>query len=312
MLEAPVKKRKGAAGDIEDLDSLEADDEEHDDSGDSDVSEAERSAASIEATSEEAAASGWKEKYSQSSQPNERMEWLAAFYRHLQKPSIVGGNMSPPEALEKTRNVHKMMEDIDTNYDDTTTTIDCILDHEKIWEWANNRIETVMAERTVQKYLLSLEKFVRFICLDCPSELRAKLSKASLLTVRSLTLSCPNWRRSIHKIAMDRRWEKMEEDPEYKYQVWGEALEKRRQAFDENILGLSNRTPMGTQPLRSKWDPEDEELLMTYFTFKPPKEVIRNVCETVEDLKELVQRKGFERCYEKVKSLYRQTRAVLG
>ena len=312
MLEPPVKKRKGAAGDIEDLDSLEADDEaddEDDDSGDNDFSEAESSAAAIEATSEETAASGWKEKYSQSSQPNERMEWLAAFYRHLQKPSIIGENLKPQEALEKTRNVHKMMEEIDGS----AITIDCLLDHEKIWEWANNRIETVMAERTVQKYLLSLEKFVRFINAKyCPAELRTKLSKASREAVSSLCSTCPNWRRSVCKIANERRWTMMKNNLEYKNQVWGEALEKRRQAFDENILGLSNRTPMGTQPLRSKWDREDEQLLMMYFSFKPPKEVIRNVCETVEDLKELVQRKGFERCYEKVKSLYRQTRAVLG
>lgn len=278
---------------------------EHDDDDDDEVQVEASAASDISSTSEAEVGGGWKNTYKRSPQPNTRMEYLSQYYQHLQ--TFFGGDYTEDEALYYTRCVHRMMDSIDA----TSTTIDCLLDKDAIWEWANARIETTMVGRTVQKYLLSLEKFYYFIVYERSSQL-PKLSKASLKLAREVHDKCPNWRRSTNKIAGERRWKKIEDDPESMEKVCEEAMRRRDHAFDENILGLRNPTPIGSQPLRSKWDRKDEQLLLRYFTFKPPKDVIRHACEEVDELQELVARKGFERTYEKVKTLYKRTRDLFG
>ena len=276
---------------------------EHDDYDDDETLEAE--ASDISSTSEEEVAGGWKDTYKKSSQPNSKMKYLSEFYKHLQ--TFFGGDYTEGEALEYTRCLHKLMEDIDC----TSTSIDGLFDPDKIWEWANARIETTMVGRTVQKYLLSLEKFCHFILHERSLQL-PKLRKASREMAQEVEITCPNWRKSVNKIAAERRWKKMEDDPEYMEKVCQEGLRRRADAFDENILGLRNPTPIGSRPLRSKWDRKDEKLLLRFFAFNPPKDVIRGVCEEVDELQELVARKGFDRVYEKVKTMYRRTRAIIG
>ena len=279
---------------------------EHDDDDDDDTLQAEASTTSdISSTNEAEVEGGWKNTYNQWPQPNTRMEYLSQYYQHLQ--TFFGGAYTEDEALEYTRCVHQMLDSIDA----TSTTIDCLLDAHTIWDWANARIETTMVGRTVQKYLLSLEKFCYFIVYERSPKL-PKLSKGSLTLAQGVHGKCPNWRRSTNKIAGERRWKKIEDDPESMEKVCEEAMRRRDHAFDENILGLRNRTPIGSQPLRSKWDRKDEQLLLRYFTFKPPKDVVRHACEEVDELQELVARKGFERTYEKVKTLYKRTRALIG
>ena len=266
---------------------------------------AEASAVSDMSSTTEVEVGGWKKTYKQSHPSNGRMRYLSEYFKHLQ--TFFGGNHTEDEALEFTRCLHKMMESIDY----TSTSIDGLLDREKIWEWANARIETTMVGRTVQKYLLSLEKFCYFIMHPRSTQL-PKLSKGSLKLAQEVHSTCPNWRRSVNRIATERRWKKMEDDPEYMEKVCEEGATRRADAFDENILGLHNPTPIGSRPLRSKWDRKDEKLLLRFFAFKPPKDVIRGVCEKVDELQELVAREGFDRVYEKVKTLYRRTRAIIG
>ena len=247
----------------------------------------------------------WKNIYKQPQPRNSRLKYLSEYYKHLQ--TFFGGNHTEDEALEFTRCLHKMMESIDC----TSTSIDGLLDRDKIWEWANARIETTMVGRTVQKYLLSLEKFCFFVM--CPRSTQLpKLREASRKLAQQVHSTCPNWRRSVNRIATERRWKKMEDDPEYMEKVCEEGARRRADAFDENIVGLHNLTPIGSRPLRSKWDRKDEQLLLRFFAFKPPKDVIRGVCEKVDELQELVAREGFDRVYEKVKTLYRRTRAIIG
>lgn len=279
---------------------------EHEDDDDDDTLQAEASAASdISSTSEVEVGCGWKNTYKRSPQPNSRMEYLSQYYQHLQ--TFFGGEYTENEALEFTRCLHRMMENIDC----TTSSIDGLLDPDKVWEWANARIETTMVGRTVQKYLLSLEKFCHFIVHERSPQL-PKLRKASLKLAQEVHNRCPTWRRSANRIAAERRWKKIKDDPEYMEKVWEEGRRRRADAFDENILGLRNPTPIGSRPLRSKWDRKDEKLLLRFFAFKPPKDIIRRVCEEVDELQELVARKGFDRVYEKVKTMYRRTRAIIG
>lgn len=276
---------------------------EHEDDDDDDTLQAEASA--ISSTSDEEVEGGWKNTSKLSPQANGRMAYLSKYYQHLQ--TFFGGNYTEDEALEYTRCLHKMMDNIDC----TTTSIDGLLDPDKIWEWADSRIETTMAGRTVQKYLLSLEKFCYFIVHERSPQL-PKLRKASLKLVQGVQIRCPNWRKSVNRIAAERRWKKMEDDPDYMEKVCEKGMRRRADALDENILGLRNPTPIGSRPLRSKWDRKDEKLLLRFFAFKPPKDVIRGVCEEVDELQELVARKGFDRVYEKVKTMYRRTRAIIG
>ena len=280
--------------------------EHENDDEDDDTLQAEASAASDTLSTDEVeVGGGWKNTYKKIPQPNRRMEFLSQYYQHLQ--TFLGGDYTENEALELTRCLHRMMENIDS----TTSSIDGLLDPDKIWEWANARIETTMVGRTVQKYLLSLEKFCLFILYERSPQL-PKLKKASRELAREVSNRCPTWRRSANKIAAERRWKKMEDDPEYMEKVLEEGMRRRADAFDENILGLRNPTPIGSRPLRSKWDRKDEELLLRFFAFKPPKDIIRGVCEEVDELQELVARNGFDRVYEKVKTLYRRTRAIIG
>lgn len=261
----------------------------------------------VSSTSEEEVKGSWKSTYNVegSTQPNMRMQHLSAYFKHLQ--TFFGGECTEDEALSHTRNVHKLLDSIGS----TSSSIECLLDKKTIWEWADARLERTMAARTVQKYLLSLEKFLFFIVHELPPQL-PKLSTSSSELAQNVMRRCPNWRRSLGKIGCERRWEKVKDNQESMQKLCEEASSRRRHAFDENILGLSNPTPMGSQPLRTKWDKKDEQVLLRFFTFKPPKHIIRNVCEEVEELQEIVSRKGFERVYEKVKTLYKQTRALLG
>ena len=271
---------------------------------DDDTLQAEASAASDISFSEVEVGCGWKDTYKRSQQPNSRMKYLSQYYQHLQ--TFFGGHYTEDEALEFTRCLHRMMDDIDC-----TSTIDGLLDPAKIWEWVNARLEITMVGRTVQKYLLSLEKFCLFIVYEASPQL-PKLAKASLKLAQDVHSRCPKWRRGANRLASERRWKKFEDDPEYKEKVCEKDTRRREEAFDENILGLRNPTPIDSRPLRSQWDQQDEKLLLQFFPFKPPKDIIRRVCEEVDELQELVSRKGFDRVYEKVKTMYRKTRAVIG
>lgn len=305
-VDEPPSKKQGVTDDSDDdddiVDNYENDDDDDYENNDS-TSEAEV-ASDISSPSKEEAGIGWKNIYKQPSdaQPNTRMAYLAEFYKCLQTIDL--GLCTTNEALEHTRCVHKIMDSIDAT--------DCLLvDSKTIWEWADARIGTTMAGRTVQKYLLSLEKFYLLItCCELPPHL-PKLSHASLVMARCARTSLPGFRTSAGKIAAERRWKSMKDNPEYMHQLHEENVRRHKHILNPNIIGLRNPTPMGTQPLRSKWDRKDEQLLVRYFTFKPPKDVIRHVCEEVEELRELVAKKGFERCYEKVKTLYRRNTAIL-
>ena len=271
---------------------------------DDDTLQAEASAASDISFSEVEVGCGWKDTYKRSQQPNSRMKYLSQYYQHLQ--TFFGGHYTEDEALEFTRCLHRMMDDIDC-----TSTIDGLLDPANIWEWVNGRLEITMVGRTVQKYLLSLEKFCLFISYEASPQL-PKLAKASLKLAQDVHSKCPKWRRAANRLASERRWKKFEDDPEYMEKVCEKDTRRREEAFDENILGLRNPTPIDSRPLRSQWDQQDEKLLLQFFAFKPPKDIIRRVCEEVDELQELVSRKGFDRVYEKVKTMYRKTRAVIG
>lgn len=108
-------------------------------------------------------------------------------------------------------------------------------------------------------------------------------------------------------------WKRKEDDAEAMTKFCEETLRRRRRhAIDENILGLCNPVSMGSQPLRTRWHKKDEEVLLQHFPFKPPKKVIRNVCDEHEELQEIVARNGFERVYEKVKTIYKRTRDLIG
>ncbi|KAJ7393973.1 hypothetical protein OS493_003644 [Desmophyllum pertusum] len=290
-VDEPPSKKQGVTDDSDDDDDIVDNYENDDDCENNDSSSEAEAASDISSPSKEAAGIGWKNIYKQPSQPNTRMAYLAEFYKRLQTIDL--GLCTAIEALEHTRHIHKLMDGIDASTcTSCSTTINCLLvDSKTIWEWADTRIGTTMAGRTVQKYLLSLEKFYLLItCCELPPHL-PKLSHASLVMARCARTSLPGFRTTAGKIAAERRWKSMKDNPEYMHQLHEENVRRHKHILDPNIIGLRNSTPMGTQPLRSKWDRKDEQLLVRYFTFKPPKDVIRHVCEEVEELRELVAKK---------------------
>lgn len=205
--EPPNKKSKEqGATDDEDSDYERNDDGYEDNDDDDDISNTETTAPPDTSIGEEEVEGGWKNTYKRSPQPNTRMAYLGEFFKHLQ--TFLGDNCLEDEAVSHTRKVHKMLESIEPQ-SSTSTTIECLLDNETIWEWANARIERTMAGRTVQKYLLSLEKFLFFISSHKLPPHLPKLSKASLKLAQEMSDVCPKWRRSTNKIAHDRRWKKL-------------------------------------------------------------------------------------------------------
>ena len=161
--------------------------------------------------------------------------------------------------------------------------------------------------RTIQKCLLSLEKFCCFIVYERSPQL-PKLAQASLkwhkrfiinATTgggvqteslqrgggRSLTTIFNTWRRYARKVC-----------------------EEELTHLTKTSSDFAIQRPLAHNP----WDRQDEKLLLRFFAFKPPKDIIRRVCEEVDELQELVARKGFDRVYEKVKTMYKRARALIG
>ena len=58
-------------------------------------------------------------------------------------------------------------------------------------------------------------------------------------------------------------------------------------------------------PRRKKWTQRDTKIVKKHFKNNPGRKAIRKKIEEVEELQELVEREGLERCLEKVKSLFK-------
>jgi len=279
-----------------------------DDDSDDDVngeSESEEPADNSDDDEEERDMTSWKEFYKRSSTADNRTGYLSEFYKYLQ--TLDGGLLSEDEALASTRQVHKMMEAMDSD----TNTIACLLNCKAVWEWVEPRIETELSGRTLQKYLLSLEKFYIFVShWHLPLHL-PRFSKKTKDLAERLKLFCPNWRRSAGKMAFEKRWKRLLDDPEYTAED-----DVRRRRLIRRILkpDLSHtmtssdegNEPTARWPRRKKWEKKDTELLRTHFKRNPGMKAIRRKMAEVEELEELMKREGLARCYEKVKSMYKK------
>ena len=253
----------------------------------------------------------WEEVYKRSVSEDTRIAYLSEFFKFLQ--TVDGGRFKENEALENTCHVHKMMEALESG----AHTIDCLLDRQNIWDWVEPRIETKLSARTLQKYLFSLEKFYDFIsCCRLPAYL-PQFSEKTKSVASILECVCPHWRRIVGQIASERRCKGLLVEP---VDSCTSFPSDARTSFTltQSVLGelsgsiqtSSNESKMQGSatmwPLRKRWRIEDVELLLTHFKRNPGKAAIRKKMTQDEELEELVKREGLNRCYEKVKSLYRE------
>ena len=240
-----------------------------------------------------------------------RIAYLSEFFKFLQ--TVNGGGFKEDEALENTCHVLKMMEALERG----GHTIDCLLDRLNIWDWVEPRIETKLSVRTLQKYLFSLEKFYNFIsCCRLPAYLPQFSEKTKGVASR-LACVCPHWRRIVGQIACERRCNPLLVDPVNPCSSFP-ADAGTSFTLTQSVLGehsrftetSSNESKMqgsaSMWPRRKKWRNEDVELLLTHFKRNPGKAAIRRKMRQDEQLEELVKREGLNRCYEKVKSLYKE------
>ena len=212
----PEKKSKMVDGDDDDIVVIE-DTDDHDDEDEEEEEEEEKE-------EEEDMVMSWKEFYKRPSNQDTptRTAYLSEYYKFVQ--TIHGGWVREDEALEHTRQVHRLMTTIDGDSD----SIDCLLDRERVWDWVLPRIETQLSGRQLQKYLLSLEKFYRFIKWHSNFPPHLKVSKKTKKLATNLEQLCPNWRRSIHKIAEEKRWKCLLANPVYIQQRVSEAARRAR------------------------------------------------------------------------------------
>ena len=86
-----------------------------------------------------------------------------------------------------------------------------------------------------------------------------------------------------------------------------EAVDSRSKTSE--WLDMSSETSSKQQRRRFLWAQEDEEEIMKEFmAFRtyPVKAVILDCFKTTPCLKEIADRNGYNRCYEKVKSLFKK------
>lgn len=282
--------------------------DEDDSDNDGDDNEGEEFADDV-GSEDEGDISSWKQLYTRSSSRDTRISYLAAFYKFLQ--SINGGWLDENEALANTRRLHKMVEAIDSRAD----TFDCLMDRKLVWEWVLPRIETELSGRTLQKYLLALEKFYRFVARCNRFPHLPQFSEETRDSAENLLSTSPDWRRSVQKIAAEKRWKRLLADPVYVKQMCHQAV-KRCAPISSATRSVSSapacsnennvQEPTSRWPSRKKWDKKDVKLLLAHFKKNPGRAAIRKKMERVAALRRLKNNEGLERCYEKVKSLYRK------
>lgn len=255
----------------------------------------------------------WKTFYERPSNEDTptRIAYLSEYFQFNQTP--FGGLLSEDEAISYTRQVHKMMEALDSDSD----TIDCLLDDERVWEWVHARIETEFSGRTLQKYLLSLENFCKFVSWgrDLPPHI-PRFKKETKSLAQSMAQSCKGFRSSVGKIAVEKRWKRLLVDPVF-VQRWAEEAVRKHQLIqrvlrldDSESVEASSSEPPRQEPTckwprRKKWTQSDTKIVKKHFKNNPGRKTIRKKIEEVEELQELVEREGLERCLEKVKSLFK-------
>ena len=81
----------------------------------------------------------------------------------------------------------------------------------------------------------------------------------------------------------------------------------------QTTTATSQRASVSAYPRRIRWNDDDTKLLCVKFeeTTRPGKAAIRKKFFQDEDLKKLMTTAGFERCYEKVKTIYRKREKTL-
>lgn len=253
----------------------------------------------------------WKEFYKRKVSEDTRIAYLSEFFKFLQ--TVDGGCFKVNEALENTCHVLKMMEALESG----GHTIDCLLDRQNIWDWVEPRIEAKLSARTLQKYLFSLEKFYDFIsCCRLPAHI-PQFSEKTKSVASILKCVCPRWRRIVAQIACKRKCKRLLVDPVNPCASFPADADTSF-TLTQNVLGehsgsaqtSSNESKMQGSatmwPRRKKWRNEDVQLLLVHFKRNPGKAAIRKKMTQDEELEALVKREGLNRCYEKVKSLYRE------
>ena len=220
-----------------------------------------------------------------------RAAFLSAFVEYLQTTDA--GSMTEEEAKVHATQVGDVMDSIDCEMEDGDT-IHCLLDRGRVSKW----IQSSAGKK--RKRLFSLEKFYVFLgCQGFPLQLARS---------RSSTIS--NWTKNVHELAAFI----------HAHPVFGaQMMVKETSTASTSVTGTQTSTRTNTAAglpsssescdsyrERKAWKSEDSKLIMNLFSSNPGKANIRSKMKRKIELQGLLNREGFDRIYEKVKSIFRK------
>lgn len=226
-----------------------------------------------------------------------RAAFLSAFVEYLQTTD--GGSMTEEEAKLHATQVGNVMDSIDCDMEDGDT-IHCLLDRGRVSKWIQPSVGKKRSKRIFRKRLFSLEKFYLFLgCQGFPLQL-----------ARSLSSTISNWTENVHELAAF-----IHTHPA----LGAQMTVKEKSTASTSVTGAqtSTRTNPGARlpssnescdscRERKAWKSEDSKLIMNHFSTNPGKANVRLKMKRKKELQRLLNREGFDRIYEKVKSIFRK------
>lgn len=226
-----------------------------------------------------------------------RAAFLSAFVEYLQTTD--GGSMTEEEAKVHATQIDDVMDSIDCDMEDGDT-VHCLLDRGRVSKWIQPSAGKKRSMRIFRKRLFSLEKFYLFLgCQGFPLQL-----------ARILSSTISNWTENVHELAAFIRT----------HSAFGSQLTvKEKSPASTSVTGAQTSTrtnPAARLPSsnescdsyreRKAWKSEDSKLIMNHFSTNPGKANVRLKMTRKKELQGLLNREGFDRIYEKVKSIFRK------
>ena len=226
-----------------------------------------------------------------------RAAFLSVFVEYLQTTDA--GSMTEEEAKVHATQVGDVMDSIDCDMEDGDT-IHCLLDRGRVSKWIQPSAGKKRSMRIFRKRLFSLEKFYVFLgCQGFPLQL-----------ARSLSSTISNWTENVNELAAFI----------HTHPVSGaQMVVKETSTASTNVTGTQTCTrtnlaagiPSSNESCdsyreRKAWKSEDSKLIKNHFRTNPGKANIRLKMKRKKELQGLLNREGFDRIYEKVKSVFRK------